>query len=342
MNRLSAVAAFIACIVFLSFSFFLQAQDIYAARKDSVKVPRQPYLRYFTKDRYDRQVTFYITETNSTAKLPLVVYVQGSGSSSNFAKINDKITPRNGHIYVYEAMQEKARLLIIEKPGVHYLDNPGQEESDKNIEFNQQHSLERWAEAVEAAIKATIREGLTDSSRILIIGHSEGGLVACKVANDLGGLVTHVANLAGGGDSQLYDILALARKGNFFMHISPEPNQRVQYVLDEWKKILDDPFNTQKFFFGFSYFRWSTFMKTSCLAQLENCLAKIFIGQGFKDENLDPLSADQLYAHLLSKNRNVTYDRLENADHSFNDKDKPGFNGWKAEMEKIVAWFLNE
>ncbi len=322
------------------FATYASGQNLYEAKKDTAKPPRQPYLRYFTKDSYNRQITFYVSETTSSAKLPLVVYVQGSGAGSNFQVRNDKLTPVNGHIYITESLQGKARLLIVEKPGVNYLDNPGPGEAMKNEEFNTQHSLERWAEAIKTSIKAAIRAGLADSSKILVIGHSEGGLVACKVANDLGSLVTHVANMAGGGDSQLYDILVLARKGTFFKNVSEDSTARVQFVLDEWKKILADPLNTEKFFFGFSYLRWSSFMQTSCLEQLEKCKAKIFIAQGMKDENLDPASADQLYAHLLSKGKDVTYDRLENADHGYNDKTNPGFNGWKAEMQKVVDWFV--
>jgi predicted esterase len=332
------------CILFSSAYFFMSlcsfGQDLYQAKKDTVKVPRQPYFRYFTKDKYGRQVTFYISETNSTAKLPLIVYVQGSGANSNFIIKNDKLIPVNGHIYITESLQDKARLLIVEKPGVKYLDSPGPAEDMMNKEFNEQHSLERWSEAIEASVKACIRSGLADSSKILVIGHSEGGLVACKVANHLGSLITHVANMAGGGDSQLYDILVLARKGNFFKNVSADSAARVQYVLDEWKKILADPLNTGKFFFGFSYLRWSSFMKTSCLEQLQNCNVKIFIAQGLKDENLDPASADQLYAHLLSKGKDVTYDRVENGDHGYNDKSNPGFNGWRAEMQKVINWFL--
>lgn len=313
------------------------SQAIYTAIKDSAKVPRQPYLRFFTRDKYDRKITFYLSEVTGSARLPLVVYIQGSATSSNFIMHNGQLIPANGHIYITESLNGKARLLIIEKPGVKYLDNS---ETQKNDEFNKEHSLEKWSEAIEASIKATIHSGLADSNKVLVIGHSEGGLVACKVANDMNGHVTHVANLAGGGDSQLYDLLVLARKGTFFRNISEEPAARVQYVTDEWKNILSDPFNTNKFFFGFSYLRWSSFMKTSCLEQLENCNAKILIAQGFKDENLEPASADQLYAHLLSKGKNVTYHRLENADHSFNDPNDRGINGWKIEMEKILEWFL--
>lgn len=314
------------------------SQTIYEAIKDSVKVPRQPYLRFFTKDKYERKITFYISEVTGAAKLPLVVYVQGSGANSHFIIHNEQLIPVNGHIFITESLNNKARLLIVEKPGVTYLDNP--REPQKNGAFNTEHSLEKWCEAIEASIKATIRSGLADSSKILVIGHSEGGLVACKVAKDLSGLVSHVANLAGGGASQLYDLLALARKGSLFKNISDDPAARVQYVLDEWKNIQAEPFNTNKFFLGFSYLRWSGFMQTSCVEQLENSKAKILIVQGFKDENLDPASADQLYAHLLSKRKNVTYHRLENADHSFKDHTKPNENGWKTEMEKILAWFF--
>ena len=316
------------------------SQTIYTAIKDSVKVPRQPYLRYFTKDRYERKITFYLSETNNASTLPLVVYVQGSGNNSNFISTGQRVVPVNGHIYITESLNGRARLLVVEKPGVKYLDNPGPEGSLYNEAFNQQHSLEKWSEAIEASIKATIRSGLADSSKIIVIGHSEGGLVACKVANDLEGLVTHVANLAGGGDSQLYDLLALARTGKFFTNISADSLARVQYVIDQWKKITAEPLNTNRFFFGFTYLRWSSFMQTSCIEQLEKCNANILIAQGFKDENLDPASADQLYAHLLSKRKNVTYHRLENADHSFNDPAKPNENGWKIEMEKILEWFL--
>jgi len=335
--KLNRCPVLIVICLFLGFSS--TGQNLYTARKDSVKVPRQPYLRYFTKDGYGRNITFYLSEVNPGQKLPLVVYIQGSGMGSHFIQQNATILPANGHIYVLESLQDRARLLIVEKPGVNYLDNPAEGENIRNRKFHQEHSLERWSEAVKAAILATLRSDLADSNRVLVIGHSEGGLVACKITSDMKGLVTHVANLAGGGTSQLFDIISLTRKGNFFSHVSENPGERVTHVLDEWKKILADPLNTEKYFFGYSYLRWSSFMKTSCLEQLENCTARIFIAQGMKDEQVDPVSADQLYAHLLSKNRQVQYDRLEQADHSFNDNRNPAANGWKAEMEKIMDWF---
>src|SRR5436309_139994 len=61
----------------------------YQPRKDTTAVPKQPYERYFTRDRFDREITFYISETGSHREpLPLVVFIQGSGCSSLFVRQN--------------------------------------------------------------------------------------------------------------------------------------------------------------------------------------------------------------------------------------------------------------
>ena len=46
-----------------------------------------------------------------------------------------------------------------------------------------------------------------DAARTLVIGHSEGGIVAAYVAAKLP-KVTHVASLAGGGPTQLFDFVS--------------------------------------------------------------------------------------------------------------------------------------
>jgi hypothetical protein len=39
-------------------------------------------------------------------------------------------------------------------------------------------------------------------------------------------------------------------------------------------------------------------------------------------------SAHALFAHLVSKNKQVTYDRVQGANNSFMIKDKPKSDGW--------------
>ncbi|MBX3119681.1 MAG: prolyl oligopeptidase family serine peptidase [Fimbriimonadaceae bacterium] len=316
-----------------------QAPERYAPVKDTQKPPRQPYLRYFTQDKFDRKITFYLSENPGGKKLPLAVYVQGSGCQSCFVMQGEAVVPAGGHIVVNEIAVDKARALIIEKPGVKYLDDPkegGARGASK--EFLEQHTLDRWAEAVEAAIKAAHKLPDIDASKLLVIGHSEGGLVAARVAKDL--RASHVAVMAGGGPSQLFDILSRAREGVFFNDDGSTPESREAYVLDEWKSIQADPMSTEKFFFGHPNRRWSTFLASSPIAELSDYKGKVFIAQGAEDKGVDPKSAEVLFAALLAKGVNVKLDVVANANHSFRILNDPKIDGWKLELQKILDWYL--
>lgn len=313
--------------------------DLYQPQKDSVRVSKQPYQRYFTNDKFERKITFYLSEENNETKaLPLIVYVQGSGCGSLFRQQNERIFPNYGHITVQEVAKGKARVLIVEKPGVSFLDQP--QNCQNANEFNREHTLERWSEAVAASILAAQKLSDISSEKTLIVGHSVGGLVACRVAKNLLQTVTHITLIAGGGGSQLFDLLTLTRKGNFFREVSENPEERVKYLLNQWKMISEDPINSEKFFFGFAYRRWSTFLASSPLEELEKINAKIYIVQGTADEAVNPTSADVLFAQLSAKNKDLNYQRIEGADHSLNIKGNSQINGWQMEFEKLVEWFL--
>ena len=312
----------------------------YEPSKIAGLVPGQPYEKLSTRDRFGREIIFYLSEaTASQTPLPLVAYIEGSGCGSRFEERNGKILPAGGHIVVADVFKDKARVLIVEKPGVKYLAQP-QDGCRDSLEFNREHTLERWVEAVEAAIRAARKLPQISKDKTLVVGHSEGGLVACRIARDLPQVVTHISTIAGGGASQLYDLLALARQGEFFDEVSDDPEIRVRYVLDKWKDIQADPMNSEKFFFGFAYRRWSTFLATSPIEELAAVRAKIYIAQGTGDKAVDPASADALYAQLVAKNKQVIYDRVEGANHSFRIKDKPKVDGWQELFERIAKWFI--
>lgn len=313
----------------------------YELSKTSEAVSGQPYEKFSTRDRFGREIIFYLSKTASQNSLPLIAFIEGSGCRSRFEERSGKILPAGGHIVVADVFKDKARVLIVEKPGVKYLAQPPDGCKD-SAEFNREHTLERWAEANEAAIRAARKLPQINKEKTLVVGHSEGGLVACRVARDLPEIVTHVSTIAGGGGSQLFDIVSLTRNGEFFDKVSTDPEQRVQYVLDEWKNIQADPGSAEKFFFGFAYRRWSSFLAASPIEELTRTRAKIYIAQGTADKAVDPTSADLLYAQLLAKNRQVTYDRVEGANHSFRIKDKPKTDGWQELFERIAEWFLRQ
>ncbi len=121
-----------------------------------MKDPNTPagivYTRYFTTDKFDRRITFYI-EGDQTVKLPLVVSVLGSGAFSNFIRRGDRIL--DGHRTAREAFAGKAHIMFVEKPEVEFLEQHPESgtATEGSAEFRREHTLERWAEAVSAALR---------------------------------------------------------------------------------------------------------------------------------------------------------------------------------------------
>lgn len=92
--------------------------------------------------------------------------------------------------------------------------------------------------------------------------------------------------MAGEGPSQLYSLYKFAKDGTFFNteeHNMPTAEQRLQYLTEQWNDILSDPENTEKKFWGLSYLRWSSLLKTSVIDELSQYDGKILLVQGTTD-----------------------------------------------------------
>ena len=318
----------------------------YVAKQDSQKIDNFAYQRYFTKDKFDRQITFYLSKARRTTEaLPLVVFVQGSGSQSLFWKMETeqgKIIVSGGQENVARRFfSDRVRILLVEKPGVTFLKQPSRpgsaEEGSK--EFNREFSLSRWTEAINAAICATVKLPGIRKSPILVSGHSEGGQVACSVAA-INPKVTHVGVLAGGGPTQLFDLMKFAEQGDLY-DPKASAEDRSKALMEDWKKMLADPESTSKFILGHTHLRWSSFTKTSPIEALKKSKCKVIIAQGTADKNSLPISADVLYAELLSTGRDVRYLKIKDGNHGFMTKGDKG-TGWSKTNRKVIEWFLKD
>jgi pimeloyl-ACP methyl ester carboxylesterase len=232
---------------------------------------------------------------------------------------------------------------MVEKPGVRYLDPAGKPgEPPGTPEFCREHTLERWTEAVKAAIRAARRIHGVREDRLLVMGHSEGGIVASRVAREMGAVVTHVGCLSGGGPTQLYDLIGLVRRGKLMGHSSDDPEARVKTFLALWGDVLADSMSADKLFLGHPYRRWFTFLRSSPMQELTTVDARIYVAQGLEDVSVDPESADVLFAQLKTLGKDVTYDRVPGAGHAYAMKDRPNENGWQKVMGRVVDWYLND
>lgn len=298
-------------------------------------LPNQPYDKYELLSKGDT-LTFYLSVTSHKENLPLVVYIQGSGWNSLFNERNGKIIPTSGHSIWADVGKENYRILIVEKPGVNYL------QTEETKAFQESFSLESRSNSIVDAINYVLENEKIDKIKILVVGHSEGGIVAARVANLKKDQVSNVVIMAGEGASQLYSLYKLAEDGTFFNtkeHNMPTSEQRLQYLTNRWKDILDDPKSTENKFLGFTYLRWSSMLTTSVIDELTNYNGKILMVQGTADKAVFPETATIAYATLLTKGRNVELRLIENADHSFRILDKPEIDGWKMVIEKIINWF---
>ena len=102
-------------------------------------------------------------------------------------------------VLLLDSLRGRARVLVVEKPGVQFLHKQADAEDAKTCrpEFLAEHTLDRWSEAIIASLKAAHEVPGIDKSKTLIIGGSEGGLVAVHITNVMPS-VTYAASIAGG------------------------------------------------------------------------------------------------------------------------------------------------
>jgi pimeloyl-ACP methyl ester carboxylesterase len=305
-----------------------------------------PYHRYTTKDALGQTITFYLSTPpgKKAAKLPVVLIIEGSGCQSVFQKHGDHVFGGFQNLLLSEA-NGRARILIVEKPGVKYLDqppHPGTAEGASE-EFLKAHTLPRWSAANVAALEAVWSLPDVDPSRTLVMGHSEGGIVAARVAAERP-QVTHVASLAGGGPTQLFDFIAIGTR--------PRPNdkpgdaeRRAQKVYKEWADIQKDPESVSRFWMSHPYRRWSSFLQDSVTEELLRAKARIYVAAGTRDSVIPIAAHDMLVAELRARGRDVTAERVDGADHGFQTEEMPKNGppvGLQALFGRVLKWFLAE
>lgn len=283
-----------------------------------------PFERYTTRDKFGRSITFYLSIAKSQENLPLCVFIGGSGGQSVWTKRGDKLYGGQQNLLL-EAVKGRGRVMVVEKPGVPFCFQPPRPGTAEGCpeEFLQEHTLPRWAEAVGAAIKAAWTLSAIDVSKTLVVGHSEGGIVAARVAAE-NPRITHVAILAGGGPTQLFDITQMFG---------------TKEASEKWVDIQKDPDSISKFTWGHPYRRWSSFCASSTMEELLRSKARVYIAQGTEDKSVPIITFDILYTGLLSHKRDVTAERIQDADHSFNLKGETGYKRFAELLRRIADWF---
>src|SRR5262245_35556138 len=128
----------------------IRADEAPQAKLDPIELGI-PFQRYTTTDSLGRTITFYLSRTaggQQGEKLPVALLIQGSGCQSLWKKRGEQILGGQQNL-LRNAAQGRVRVLVVEKPGVKFLDEakrPGGAEGASE-EFLREHTLPRWAEA---------------------------------------------------------------------------------------------------------------------------------------------------------------------------------------------------
>ncbi len=306
--------------------------------------------RFVTDDSFGREITFYLSvapipasDDAVAAKLPLVLVIGGSGCQSAFMKFGERTSSGLQGLLLSEA-KGRARVMIVEKPGVEFLFAPGRPGSalEGSEEFLREHTLQRWGEANAAAVRAAWTMPDIQADRTLCLGHSEGAIVAARVSAVLPE-VTHAAVLSGGGATQLFSLAQLAmepREGD-----KPgDALKRRDAIYQGWQRVLESPDSIEDFWLGHPHRRWSSFLKSSVSEELLKGKAKVFAAQGTADTSEHVDGHDLLIATLRVHDRDVTEARIEGGGHSYRPADaEPGPpTELRAMFGRILDWFLDE
>jgi predicted esterase len=315
---------------------------------------KTPYDRYEVKDGLGRVVTYYVSKPKiaDSVKRPIVLFIQGSGCNSLFVSTPDGRVGGGMFNMMYRDFGDRVRVMVVEKPGVKYLENPMPPGAATgcSAEFRNEHTVERWVAALDAALAAAKRIDGVDASRTLAIGHSEGSDMAAHLAaygavsgGEGGGLpVTHAACLSGAGITQLFDMMQIARRERVLGEAEAEREARVNDVLAQWERIERTPDSAEELAWGHPHKRWSSFCRKS---PVESMLAmpksvKLFLAHGTRDEATPIEGFDACIATLAVHGREATIKRIAGGDHALATPGQSPGDALAAVLGEAVGWFL--
>lgn len=301
-----------------------------------------PYKAYSVADSLGRDIRFYLTAAND--ERPLVLVLQGSGCSSQFFNRDGQVSA-GWHAFVRRAAGSRAQVLLVEKPGVQLFDapqNPGGAAHCSDT-FRREQTGERWLAALRAALDSTLALRGAKPRAIMALGHSEGAVFAVRLAA-LDARITHVAALSAVPASQLLDFFDMAAAGEGFISRRPGSSkaENIGRVLDAWRDVSADPANDGKQVFGHVHRYWADKFAPFDFSSLSRSPAKFFLAYGDRDENSAPRVMDAFAIELLTRKRDLTWLRVEGADHSFGGTPDASRAGMVKVVEFAVAWLFGD
>jgi len=291
---------------------------------------------------------YHYTKGISKSK-PLLLYLDGSGAYPLFQMMENGTGSTIP--FDYKSLAEKYHILFISKPGVPFADSVGRDpETNYPLyqtpdDYTKRLSLDWRVLAADLVIKDALKKWSIDPKKIAVLGFSEGFQVGSKLIS-FNPSITHAVLFVGNGFTQFFDFIIQNRMDAQMGRISDaEAQSNIDSLYSSFKSIQADPKSTEKFWYGHTYLRWSSFCSEEPIDHLLNTNIPVYFVSCSKDQNTSALGLDYIYLKaILAGKKNLHY-KTYPYDHGFNEiiSDEHGKtlsvkNHMDDAMEEAISW----
>ncbi len=217
----------------------------------------------------------------------------------------------------YKNIWPEADVLLIEKYGINrklkYSTDPARK--DCPAQYLEKDNPAQRVSDIKAVLDIVRKDG--QYKKLILLGGSEGAVIANLVSADIDSIDATVA-FNGGGRWFIDDVShSIAVK-----HNNPEEARK---EIDGFKGFAQHVLNSKPFELevsGHGYHWWQQMLSIDQLDILKKVKSPLLIIQGGRDTSVSPQKTDELVQRLkeLEKN-NIEYRRYEALDHGFKDSD---------------------
>lgn len=300
------------------FSFF--ATNLYAQKKGDFL---SEYSLYKISDKKLGEIQIGVLKgSDMNQHKPLLLFIEGSGRRPAFVYVKSTdYVASTAFSNVLENYKDKYHIVYVNKAGIPLFDTiatPTYDPARYQGAFATANTTKDWrVQSAVQAIDFLVKTLPVTPGKIYVVGHSEGGGVAAKVA-EMNKKVTKVVVMNTHALNHIYDFVLDERQK---VATSKIPPAQAQVVIDSLyqvqQDIFADPLSVTKEWSGWSYKRWYSYLKET---PLENMLALsipiLNIASG-KDINTNVASADYTPLEFARRGKtNLTYKVYPDHDHS--------------------------
>jgi pimeloyl-ACP methyl ester carboxylesterase len=277
----------------------------------------------------DSYIDVYHNKPQGAAKLPVLVFCQGSGYDSN----------TEGFLGLLSQFDKEAVGIAIEKQGVRY----GDEGDRLSDEYKQNNAVYNRLYDYLRVFQHLKTHAAWWNGDVYVIGGSEGGLLAGMIASFYPN-VKAAAILSFGGGLNFGEAWPIAsgiqKKATGASDLEVE--QEIKTVRDSLGYIRTNSTYLKSYSGHDNTFSW---WASIIDLRLENALLDlnipIFLGQGTEDMMAPPISAQKLNEAFIRKEKtNLYYKEYQGYDHGFTDQD--GQSHLIEVFTEAIEWILSK